>query len=126
MKILRENIMFRLVWLTLAMHVFNCSAHTPDLQPCNLPEDVEYNEMDSVVEVVLEMILEMEGVVPENDDNDEEGKFQIKHEVDFSDYKSNLRYFIKSASVVKSLNSDYFKILPEAIHFDFVPPPPKA
>ncbi len=109
----------------LAMHVFNCSAHTPDLQPCNLPEDAEYNEMDSIVEVVLEMVLEIDDAVPESED-DNEDRFRIKHEVDFSDYKSLLRYTIKEASVCKSENTVYFRNLPEQIHFDFVPPPPKA
>jgi hypothetical protein len=47
---------------------------TPDPQPENVPEDLTYNDMESVVEIVLEQVLDINNAIAEKDDTDTDGE----------------------------------------------------
>jgi hypothetical protein len=129
MKIIREHIAFRLLWLVLALHIFNCSVDTPDLQPDSVPEDLSYNDMESVVEIVLEQVLDINNAIAEHDENDTDegsGGLTIKKGVDFSYYES---YFTVSFSnTVRTICKDFNYIdgFTSQFHPELTPPPPKA
>ena len=85
MQAFRQHIIFRLFWLFMAVHIFNCSVDTPDAKPDYVPEDLTYNDMESVVEIVLENVLDIKDAIAEHDENDtEEGNsFNIKKDFSF-------------------------------------------
>ena len=57
--------------LLLALNIFNCSIDSPDLKPDYIPENLNINDRESIVEFVLEDCLEYANMVPEQDEDDE-------------------------------------------------------
>ena len=112
----------------MAAHIFNCSVDTPDAQPDNVPEDLSYNDMESVVEVVLENFFEIQDAIAEHDENDTDdgGSFEVKKPFNFY-YHTNIKIapvFDKGLSIVVSTN--YLEQFSSQFHPEIVPPPPKA
>ena len=128
MKFIRENIIFRFLWFTMALHILNCSVDTPDAGPQNIPEDLSYNDMESIVEIILEQIIGVENAIAEMDDTDtdESGAFTIKKGLDFSNYPSSLKSLIFCNSHITPRHSLYKEKYSEQFHPELVPPPPKA
>lgn len=69
---IRVHLLTRVWCVVMAVHFFNLCADTPDLRPSNVPENLAYNDIESVVEMFLEQGLCLENAVPEYDDADEE------------------------------------------------------
>lgn len=69
---LRNSSFFRLIWCLLALHLINISIDSPDLQPSNIPEDLTFNDQESIVEFVIETLLGFENAIAEYDDPDTE------------------------------------------------------
>lgn len=58
-------------WCVLmAMYLFNICADAPDLTLPGSPENLAYNDMESVLEIVLEQGLQVENAMPEHEDAD--------------------------------------------------------
>ncbi len=58
-------------WCTLmALYLFNICADAPDPGLPGTPENLAYNDIESVVEILLEHTLHVENAVPEHDDAD--------------------------------------------------------
>jgi len=53
----------------MALYLLNISVDAPDAFP-NAAENLNYNDMESVVEILLEQVLSIEDAVPEHDDPD--------------------------------------------------------
>jgi len=128
MQASRQHIIFRLFWLFMAVHIFNFSVDTPDAQPDFVPEDLTYNDMESVVEIVLENLLGIQDAIAEHDENDADdgGCFQIKKPFSFF-YHPKIKInqvFDKGHSVMVSTN--YLEQFFSQFHPEIVPPPPKA
>ena len=62
----------------IAFYLLNGSVDAPDFFPDYLPEDLTYNEQESIIEIVLEKILGFQDAIPEYDDNDSEKNSTIK------------------------------------------------
>jgi hypothetical protein len=112
----------------MAVHIFNCSVDTPDARPDYVPEDLTYNDMESVVEIVLENVLNFENAIAEHDekDTDHGGSFEIKKPFSFF-YHRNIKIdpiFDMGLSVGVSTN--YSEQFSSQFHPEIVPPPPKA
>jgi hypothetical protein len=128
MKFIREHIGFKLLWLVMALHILNCSVDTPDPQPENIPEDLSYNDMESIVEIVLEEGLNIKDAIPEADDNDDAGTsdFTLKVNIDwFMPHQTfTISYFTPVLQVEH--NFEYHEQYTEQFHPEITPPPPKA
>ena len=128
MQAFRQHIIFRLFWLFMAVHIFNCSVDTPDAQPDYVPEDLTYNDMESVVEVLLENVFDIQDAIAEHDENDADdgGSFEIKKPFSFF-YHTKIKIdqvFDNGLSVIVSNN--YLEQFSSQFHPEIVPPPPKA
>ena len=128
MKFIREHIIFRCLWFVLALHIFNCSVDTPDPQSDNVPEDLTYNDMESVVEIVLEQVLDINNAIAEKDDTDTDGDngLNLKKELDFSYHQSSLKTLFCNTSIVVCKHALYKDKYSEQFHPELTPPPPKA
>jgi len=83
MKSIREHIIFRFLCAVLALHILNISVDTLDDHPDNIREDLSINDMESIVETVLEQVLEIDNAIPEHDESDNDnGKINLKKGID--------------------------------------------
>jgi len=64
--------------MLMAFHLFNCTIDAPDLTPPGLPEDLSYNEMETVTEFIAEIIFGLDDFFPENDEDDSGDKTILK------------------------------------------------
>jgi len=128
MKFIREHIIFRCLWFVLALHIFNCSADTPDPQPESVPEDLSYNDMESIVEIVLEEVLDIDNAIAETDDTDTDGDngLNLKKGLDFSYHQSALKTLFCNTSILVCKHALYKEKYSEQFHPELTPPPPKA
>lgn len=129
MKFIREHIIFRCLWFVLALHILNCSVDTPDPQPYSVPEDLSYNDMESVVEILLEQVLDINNAITEHDENDTDqgsGGLTIKKGVDFSYYERN--FTVSFSNTVRTIckHFNYTDSFASQFHLELTPPPPKA
>lgn len=65
---LRNSRFFRLSWLVMALYLLNISVDTVDPTAFYFPEDLTFNDQESIVEIVLESILGFEDAIAECDD----------------------------------------------------------
>ncbi|TRX60590.1 hypothetical protein FNH22_05940 [Fulvivirga sp. M361] len=54
----------------MALYMLNICVDSPDALPNTVPEDLSYNDQESIIEIVLEKLLGCEDAIPELDDND--------------------------------------------------------
>lgn len=99
----------------------------PDAQPDYVPEDLTINDQETVVELVLEQVLDIDNAIAEHDENDEDNAQSFELSKDFKLYTppANLlaihpcidlkptRIFHKEDSYHNYIN-------------EIIPPPPKA
>lgn len=64
----------------LALYVLNFSVDTRDIQPNWVEEDLSHNDIESLVELALEVVLKIENAVPEHEeeDNDDGSSVEFK------------------------------------------------
>lgn len=56
----------------MGLHLLNISVDSADPEPEHVPEDLSFNDQESIVEIVLEKILGYEDAIEEYDDHDTE------------------------------------------------------
>jgi len=128
MQSIRQHIIFRLIWLLMAVHIFNCSVDTPDAKPDYIPEDLSYNDMESVVEIILEDFLEIKDALAEHDENDTEDgcSFDLKKQLVYF-YQLNFRSNKKNHNgLIKLALTEYKEQYISPFHPEILPPPPKS
>lgn len=101
---------------------------TPDPQPDNVPEDLSYNDMESIVEIVLEQVLDINNAIAETDDTDTDGDkgLNLKKGLNFSYHQSALKTLFYNSSIVICKHALYKEKYSEQFHPELIPPPPKA
>jgi hypothetical protein len=127
MNFLRNHIISRFLCFVFALHIFNVSIDTPDAQPDYIAEDLSINDIESVVEFVLEDVLQINNAIAEYDesDNDDKPGFEAKKTVSF--YPSiQFNFLIQAPLNYTNAETPYNKALPSDYISDIVPPPPKA
>lgn len=128
MQFLRQHITFRLLCLFMAIHIFNWSVDAPDAQPDYIPEDLSYNDMESVAEILLEKVFDIKDAISEHDEKDTNDGIGVEYKKDFF-YKNettilNNKIFDYGFHII-ALN-DYDGQYISQFHLEIVPPPPKA
>jgi hypothetical protein len=128
MQAVRQLIFFRLIWLFMAIHIFNLSVDTRDAKPDYVPEDLSFNDLESVAEIVLEQLLNINNALAEHDESDTEdgGSIELKKEILVSlkfrfDYIPFFKYNIRLL-----YSGNYIEQYSSQFHPEIVPPPPKA
>ena len=56
----------------MSLYLLNISVDTPDPNPEYIPEDLAFNDQESIVEIVVEKVLGFEDAIKEYDDHDSE------------------------------------------------------
>jgi hypothetical protein len=78
MNFLRKHIVFRYFWAFMAFHILNCSIDTPDAQPDNISEDLSFNDIESISELVLEQIFGFDNAISEHDEHDTQDGYSFE------------------------------------------------
>jgi len=121
-----QNKFVRFFWGLMSIYLLNISVDTTNLSLYeNSPKGIEYNEQDSIVEIILEQVLDFEDIVKEIDCEDCD-VFMLKMKLaknvfiryDFSDMTL---FFLNTTKKDFFFNQDLFRkiSLPKII------PPPK-
>jgi hypothetical protein len=110
----------------MSIYLLNCFVDSPDAQPHHFPEDLTYNDPESIIEIVVEKVLGFENAIPEYDDNDSNQDFAAKSTffIDFfvvpnSPISINKKYLYLKKGKLAEQNS----ILPTP-YFEIHTPPP--
>ncbi len=107
----------------MALYFFNISVDAPDQLPSHFPEDLSFNDQESIIELVVEKLLGFDNAIAECDDNDAEEHNNQGGE------KINLFFtFDKSGSqpifgAKKKRHPDFERFLTNGFHQLDIPPP---
>lgn len=113
----------------MSLQVLNISVDSPDLYPDCIPEDLNLNDMESIVEIVLEQVLGIEDAIPEQDDDDTtcsllaKAGFKLSYEKQLFECDFLLNYSNRGQ---KHKYISYNTVYAEQFHPEIVPPPPRA
>ncbi|HBO30903.1 MAG TPA: hypothetical protein DIV44_09545 [Leeuwenhoekiella sp.] len=88
----RKHTGIRIFWGLIALYMLNICVDSPDLFP-NRAENLNYNDQESVIELVVEQVLDLGDIIPEYDDNDAEEHTSSKT-------SANLDHFIVDQSAI--------------------------
>lgn len=86
MQTIRQNILLRYLWIGLALFILNVSIDAPDAFGDEVAEDLSFNDIESISELILEDFLGIYNACPEHDENDleDEGGFCKKFDFKFN------------------------------------------
>lgn len=110
----------------MGIYLLNLSVDAPDAHQQHVSEDLSVNDMESMVELVLEKVLNIENAVPEHEEDDADGFSMIKKSFDFYQQQtSEITQRLVVANPLKgllALNHAFF----QQFKPELIPPPPKA
>ena len=123
-KISQAKLM-RMLCFLMAAYLLNISVDSPDILP-HKAEDLSFNDQESIVEIVIEKILDYDTLIPEIDDNDSNEQSPIKKNFQLDFY---LLFYVTTEPLVKK--NAFTKSLPIwkkenvklAFYKNFFPPP---
>ncbi len=117
--------------LVIAVQILNLSVYGGDFDPntgtAHQNKIGEFNQIDSLVEYVAEIVLDHKDAFPEDGNHNPHSRssHQLKHSiikmVDFS-RKTEMPFYCTSTDAPEASTNDYKKIILREIN----PPPPKA
>jgi hypothetical protein len=124
---IRNSVFSRVLWGFVAFYLLNISVDSADPAPEHIPEDLSFNDQESIIELVIEHILGFENAIKEYDDNDHgdltKKKFSNIDLLNLSRAASTVtNSFVKSTKSHKSI----YLIFAEDTFIDVDSPPPKV
>jgi hypothetical protein len=127
MKKIRHLKIFRFAWIVMAIHILNFSIDPPDVNQ-DIPEDLSYNEIESITEWIAENVLQITDAFPEHDDDDDNGTGITKKVLELQYYESPIAINDKVDSAIpvtdrNAVSSYDFFSLPQNFLDVFSPPP---
>lgn len=130
MNTLRQNKIFNLLWIVIALHILNFSIDAPDVIDRNIAEDLSYNEIESFTELITENILGIENAFSETDEKgDEQTEFFKKYsEITFYFISSKDKMINDSLKSIKNRSTSNLYSTPycSTIYISIFSPPPEA
>lgn len=122
----RKHTGIRIFWGLIALYMLNIYVDSPDLFP-NKPENLNINDQESVIELVVEQVLDLGDVIPEYDDNDTEEHTSSKTSVNLDHFivdKSSIA-FQQDFSLQKKQNTLFALANFRNLSLEVDAPPPK-
>ncbi|WP_338731583.1 hypothetical protein [Mangrovimonas cancribranchiae] len=90
MKSIRNSVFSKIIWCFMGLYFLNISIDAADPYPEYIPEDLSFNDQESIIEFVLEKVLGYEDAIQEYDDYDSEDHNSKKHsKIDFLVYQNS-------------------------------------
>ncbi|WPP52771.1 hypothetical protein [Catalinimonas niigatensis] len=73
---IRHSLFTKILWGVMGLYLLNISVDTEDPNPQHIPEDLSFNDQESIVEIIVEKLLGFENAIEEYDDLDTEEQEQ--------------------------------------------------
>jgi hypothetical protein len=103
---IRNNAFTKILWGFMGLYLFNISVDTADPHPEHIPEDLSFNDQESVIEIIVEQLLGYENAIKEYDDHDLEDINKQKNlHFDLLNYIS---FTESNSQIQKDGNKQYF------------------
>jgi len=115
-------------WGCMALYLLNICVDVPDMYPDTVPEDLTYNDQESIVEIFIEKVLGYENAIPEYDEADPENNSTLKTQkiIDhFVVHKEDTRLKGLLRIVQKKAGFRYLSFAP-SVYPEIDPPPPEV
>jgi len=129
MKLYKRPILVRLFCVLMALHIFNISVDTPDAEPDFKPEDLSYNDMESVVEIILEKYLGYDDAIAEHDEPDDGSdkctNIEIDKDLCVTDFYAG-NFSISVPYDILTIEVPYNTACASDYISEITPPPPKC
>lgn len=111
----------------MALIILNCSVDNPDAHPDCVAEDLSFNDMESIVEIVLEEGIGIKNAIPEHDEPDDDStNSTVKKTINFY-CRAKEKVLTNHFFIIKKINKFFYNgEFSEQFHPEIVPPPPKA
>ncbi len=111
----------------MGLYLLNISVDTADPNPEHIPEDLSFNDQESIVEIVVEKVLGFEDAIKEYDDHDTEDQNKKKNvKIELLVHVTNANEFAHNQFVErKKLYPDYEARLTNGFN-EIDSPPPKV
>jgi hypothetical protein len=115
----------------MALHIFNCSIDVRDAKPDYIAEDLSYNEIESIVELVLENVLGLENAVAEHEEHDtDDGSIELELEIEKCSFCQDLFSWREPHHLLVSCDScflfNYKTLVGLQFYLETITPPPWA
>ncbi len=109
----------------MGLYLLNISVDPADLNPDHIPEDLNLNEQESIVEIIVEKILGYEDAITEydtheNEDHNKKNNVKIELIVLYAEERSNLELIPE----IRKHEYHQYKALLTKGHYQIDTPPP--
>lgn len=124
---LKKNIFVKYFFGFMGLYLLNISVDAPDCYIDGIPEDLSYNDQESLLEMIVEQVLGFEDAFKEYDDIDHQdhSKNNKKQNIDFN-YQNILSFNINQQTELSNLKFDYYQFIYNNVFLNIDTPPPKA
>jgi len=112
----------------MAIYMLNVCIDAPDAFLHHMPEDLSYNDQESIAEVILEKVLGYENAIPEYDDRETDQSLVFKNPLTLDNYtlpEANNR-LVDLASQRDALKRGLYLFYFPIQYLDIPSPPPKV
>lgn len=125
---IRKNKYLHLFCAFMAFYLLNCSVDASDITPNYIPENLNFNEQESVIEIIVEKVLGFENAIPENEDPDSENYGFFKKTISVTYYiLPDFDCKLKEITFDKnSVNFEFQKTNILKPYFEIHSPPPEV
>jgi hypothetical protein len=121
----QKSVALRVFSLLLALYLLNFSIDSRDAKPDQIPEDLSFNDIESIYEFVLETVLGLENAVAEQDEHDQDDNGSL----DFKKIYLNPYPTVSTLADLRTLRVTYFPVDSQrslALFYEIDAPPPKV
>lgn len=111
----------------MGLYLLNISVDTADPNPDHIPEDLSFNDQESIVEIIVEQVLGYENAIKEYDDPDSEDhnkKDTVK--IDFLVHQTNANQDFQNQFTKKNKLYIDYKARLKNVFKEIDSPPPKV
>lgn len=112
------------LWGMMALYLFNFSVDTADNTITNAPEDLTFNDQESLVEIIVEKVLGYENAISEHDEPDTEEKRGSTQSIDLTIHSINYetKYVFELLVLDDTFPHYLFFLVSEYLQKDTPPP----
>lgn len=104
METIRHNLFLKYIWAFLAFLIFNYSIDIPDFYGDSVAEDLTFNDIESISELVLEVVLGVDNAVPEHDEDDSDDKSGFTKKIDVPNFQ---RIIIEEKTFICAVHTEH-------------------
>ncbi|MCG8308509.1 MAG: hypothetical protein MI975_14040 [Cytophagales bacterium] len=124
---LRNSIFTKILWGLMGLYLLNISVDTADPNPEYIPEDLSFNDQESIVEIIIEKVLGFEDAIKEYDDHDTADHNKKKNvKIDLLVYTAKTNNYSHNQLIERKKFYPYYEARLINGFLEIASPPPKV